>query len=85
MWMDKVATSYPNTEGWEPQDKPRCKACGGETVQVLAQYGIAKPQLEWECMLCSKSFKVDGKVNHQDKKKYKKRYTHKPRKQYRRN
>jgi len=82
--MDKIVRGRPDTEGWEPQNRPRCKACGGETAQVLAQYGTAKPQLEWECILCSKSFKADDKISYQDEKKSKKQFIRKPRKQYRR-
>jgi hypothetical protein len=79
--MSKTATSCPvSQEGWEPQDKPRCRSCGGETTQVLASYGTNKPQLEWECMLCGKSFKADGKTDYKDYKKKQKYTVYKPQK-----
>ncbi len=79
--MGKTASSCLLEEGWEPPKKPRCRSCGGETVKVLAKYGTNKPRLEWECMLCGKSFRADGNVSYERKGK-KKRYTNKPRKKY---
>ena len=76
--MDRTAASYQSKEGLEAQEKPRCRSCGGETVQVLVAYGFNKPQLEWECMMCGKSFKVDGRINYKDKKKKQRYNTYKP-------
>lgn len=62
--------SFQDIGGKDASKKPRCRACGGETVNVLVRYGASKPQYEWECMICGKAFKPFA--GSEDKRKYRK-------------
>jgi uncharacterized protein with PIN domain len=76
--MNRSSHSYQLPEGQESERKPRCRACGGETTQVLVSYGTRgardekakrRLQYEWECMSCGKSFKVGNNPHHRSKKR----------------
>ena len=67
MDTNQAQKNHLDFDGWVPDRKQDCRACGTECTLVLVSYGD-EPQWEWECLSCGKSFNIK-KINQKPRKK----------------